>query len=115
MDKVISGVFRVEKKWDLIWFINENLQTKEIVKRDLLLKYLFSTFDFDYVQKIIEAIDENKKLIIDFDTTRVKLIVDKEQPFTKYMQQFFNTNYILNNIDEISTEDYNISSNIKEL
>lgn len=114
MTKIISGTFRIEKKWDLIWFISQNKQSKEVIKQDIFMKYLLNVFDFDYAHKILEAINSDKKLIIDFDNGIVKLIKDKDEPFIKSMKTFFNINY-LNQLDENETSEFNIYDNIKEL
>ena len=77
-NNLISGVYIVEKKWGLIWLKNKLKNINETVKDDKFYVMLLQHFDSDYIKKILEALSEEKKLIIDFDNEVVKVVDAKD-------------------------------------
>ena len=63
-NKLISGTYLVERKWDLIWLKNKLKNINETVKDDKFYLMLLQCFGYDYTQKILEVLSEEKKLVI---------------------------------------------------
>lgn len=89
-NKIITGIYLVEKKWERIWLKNKFQDTVETLDYFTFHNLLFQSFDSDYIKKILEALNSEKKLIIDFDKDIVKVIVSKDQPFIKALAPYFN-------------------------
>lgn len=94
-NRVITGIYLVEKKWDLIWLKNKIEDKEETLPYFKFQNFLYQSFDEDYIKKILEAINCEKKLLIDFDKSVVKIVVEKEQPFIKTMTPFFKVDTVL--------------------
>lgn len=98
-DKLISGTYIVEKKWDLIWLKNKIKNINETIKDDKFYVMLLQCFGPDYTNKILEALSEEKKLIIDFDKEKVKVVDTKDIPFNQSLRFYFNPQTIQNELD----------------
>lgn len=111
-DKILSGVYLVEKKWGLIWLTNKVKHINETIKYEKFYVILLQTFGIDYTKKILEALSEEKKLIIDFDNEKVKVVAKKDSPFHQSLSFYFNPNTVQNQID--TGEPVDIYGYIKE-
>lgn len=98
-NKLISGAYVVEKKWGLIWLKNKLRNINETVKDDKFYVMLLQCFGPDYTDKILEALSEEKKLIIDFDNEKVKVVDTKDVPFKQSLKFYFNPQTIQNELD----------------
>lgn len=98
-EKLISGVYLIEKKWGLVWLKNKLKNINETIKDDKFYVFLLQTFGPDYTKKILEALSEEKKLIIDFDNEKVKVVDTKDIPFNQSLSFYFNPQNIQNELD----------------
>jgi len=98
-NKLISGIYLIYIRWDLIWFENKVLNKVFSIKDYELRAILLQHFESNYCNKILETIYKNEKLIIDFDKNIVKKVIDKDVPFIDNMKQYFNIKNIENNFD----------------
>lgn len=98
-NKLISGVYLVERKWGLIWLKNKLKNINETVKDNKFYVMLLQCFGSDYTNKILEALSEEKKLIIDFDKEKVKVVDSKDIPFIQSLKFYMNPQTIQNEID----------------
>jgi len=103
-NKIINGIFLVEKKWDLIWLKNKPLNIEETLPYFKFQNLLFQSFNEIYVKKILDAINCEEKLIIDFDKSIVKLIKQKDEPFHKEMKKHFTVQAVQNWVDNYDPE-----------
>ena len=88
--KVIEGVYIAEKKFDLIWLKNKITESNQTLGYDQFRTLLFQSFTEDQIKKILEAINSSEKLLIDFDKSKVKKVVLKDEPFLKTMNKYMN-------------------------
>ena len=98
-DRLIHGVYVVERRWDLIWLKNKIKNINETIKDDKFYVMILQAFGSDYSKKILEALSEEKKLIIDFDNEKVKVIDTKDIPFHQSLSFYFNPQTIQNELD----------------
>jgi len=98
-NKLITGVYLVERKWGLIWLKNKLKNVNETVKDDKFYVMLLQCFGADYTAKILEALSEEKKLLIDFDKEKVKVVDTKDVPFVKSLAFYFNPQNIQAELD----------------
>jgi len=89
-NKIITGIYLVEKKWDLIWLKNKVLNIEETLNYFKFETLLFQTFEKPYIIKILDAINCEKKLIIDFDKAIVKIVEEKPIDYYQEMTKYFN-------------------------
>lgn len=114
-NKLISGVYLVERKWGLIWIKNKVKNINETVKDDKFYVMLLQIFTIDRVHKILEALSEEKKLIINFDNEEVKVVKSKDVPFHQSMKIYFNPQNIQNELEfaeDIDIYNYNKEENL---
>ena len=98
-NNLISDVYIVEKKWGLIWLKNKLKNINETVKDDKFYVMLLQHFDSDYIKKILEALSEEKKLIIDFDNEVVKVVDAKDISYIQSLKFYFNPKNIQRELD----------------
>ena len=103
-NKLIEGVWIVDKRYDLIWLRNDINKISQTLNYFNFETLLFQSFDSDQVKKIMEAINCEEKLLIDFDKSKVKKIELKNEPFINYMKNFMNANAAEMEISTIDTE-----------
>lgn len=89
----------VERKWELIWLKNKVKNINETIKDDKFHVMLLQSFGIDYTNKILEALSEEKKLIIDFDNEKVKVVDTKTTPFNQSLKFYFDPKNIQNELD----------------
>ena len=95
MEKTIKGIRIIEKKWSLIWLNDPEKQTTETMDYFDFKAILHQTFTEEQVNKILEIINCDEKVLIDFDKEKVKLITIKDKPFTDQMKEYMNPNRVL--------------------
>ena len=98
-EKLISGIYLVERRWDLIWLKNKVRNINETIKDEKFYVMLLQTFGHDYTQKILEALSEEKKLVVDFDNAKVKVVDTKDVQFHKSLSFYFNPQNIQREFD----------------
>ena len=109
-NNLVSGIYMIYSKWDLIWFENKVLNKLFTIKDYELRAILLNHFDEDYSNKILEAIYKYEKVIIDFDNNIVKKVTEKDIPFLDNMKQFFSSKNISSNFNiDSRTVDINLN------
>lgn len=103
-NKLIEGVWIVERKYDSIWLNNKKDKTSQTLKQSKFQTILFQSFDGEQIKKIMEAINCDEKLLIDFDNSKVKKIELKNEPFLNHMKNFMNATAAEMEISTIDTE-----------
>lgn len=88
-DKVIRGIYIVEKKYEKIRLTNKIEEKQTYMDYFKFHNLLFQSFNEDYIKKILNALNSEKKLLIDFDKDIVKQIVDKEPKFEDNFSKYF--------------------------
>lgn len=102
MDKILTGVKRVEYKWDLI-FLSDNV-IEETLPLDKFRVLLLQSFDIEYIVKIIDALTSEKTLLIDFDKEIVKVITQKQKPYEENLLYYFNPDNIMFELENVGNE-----------
>lgn len=87
-EKLITGTYIVYRLNDRYTLENRLNKVKESINCDKLHIFLLQNFDIDIVNKIEEALNSEKRLLIDFDTNTVKLVEKKEPTFEEYMSSY---------------------------
>ena len=85
----VTGTFLIEKKWDLIWLKNKVKQINESLNYFKFEALLHQVFEDKKVKSILEALNTEHKVVIDFDKALVKLVQEKEPDFTEYFGAYF--------------------------
>lgn len=85
----LQGIYIVQRKWDLIYLNNKKSQIEEYMNYYVFEKLLIQKFDGDKVKKILDEINSEKKLLIDFDKSLVKIIKEKEIRFIDSFGRYF--------------------------
>jgi hypothetical protein len=101
MDKILTGVKRVEYKWDLV-FLSDNV-VEETLPLDKFRVLLLQSFDSDYIIKIVEALTSEKPLLIDFDKEIVKVIAQKQRAFEENLLYYFNPDNVAFELENIES------------
>lgn len=100
----LTGVFVVEKKWNLIWLKNKVKNINESFNYFKFESLLHQIFDEEKVKKILDALNTENKLLIDFDKAFVKLIKEPEPDFKQYYGAYFTSQAAQDWLD--SVEDF---------
>jgi len=103
MEKAINGIRIIEKKWSFVWLNDPEKQVTEAMDYFDFKAILHQTFTEEQINKILEMINCDEKILIDFDKEKVKLITVKDKPFTDQMKEYMNPNRVL--LDLIDSEE----------
>ena len=103
-NSTIKGVYLVEKKYDLIWLKDSKSNNIETTKYFTFESYLHQKFDENKIAVILEELNCDRKVIVDFDKGIAKKVIDKDYDFIKTMQPFFNAKYIQQQLDDPFSE-----------
>lgn len=98
-NKIISGIYIVKKKYQLIHLLNEFEKKSEYLDYFKFSNLLYQSFTEDYIKKILEAINSDKTLLIDFDKDVVNLIEEKDPKFEDNFAKYFNPETAKNWLD----------------
>lgn len=91
-DKILSGTFIVDKRFtDTVQLYDKKLDTTTYIDYFKFNNLLFQYFDIDYINKILDKLNNEEKLLIDFDNCKVKRIVQKDPNFIDKMLEHFNS------------------------
>ena len=89
MNKLLTGIYVVEYRWELILLrrgLEEDLKT---VRPEDFRVLLLQSFDIDYITKILDNLYSNTKLLIDFDRCKVKVIKPKDIDSLDFIQMVY--------------------------
>lgn len=90
----LSGIYILEYKWTLYWLFDNKNNTKEVISKEKLLYFLAPLFTIDKINRVFEELYNEKRILVDFDNKKLKLIVEKETPFLQAMLPYFNAKQI---------------------
>lgn len=96
-----KGVYLVEYKFGLFLFKNPSLKAEEYLNRDNLYKLLRQNFVEDKVNLIVNKLEDNEKLLIDFNKHSVSIVNSKKK---KFESVFLETHFNVGNLSEIIKE-----------
>lgn len=96
-----KGVYLVEYKFGLFLFKNPSLKAEEYLNRDNLYKLLRQNFVEDKVNLIVNKLEDNEKLLIDFNKHSVSIVNSKKK---KFESVFLETHFSVGNLSEIIKE-----------
>lgn len=98
---VNKGVYLVEYKFGLFLFKNPSLKVEEYLNRDNVYKLLRQNFVEDKVNLTINKLEDNEKLLIDFNKHSVSIINNKRK---KFESMFLETHFNASNLSKIIEE-----------
>ena len=96
-----KGVYLVEYKFGLFLFKNPSLKAEEYLNRDNLYKLLRQNFIEDKVNLIVNKLEDNEKLLVDFNKHSVSIVNSKKK---KFESVFLETHFSVGNLSEIIKE-----------
>ena len=96
-----KGVYLVEYKFGLFLFKNPSLKAEEYLNRDNLYKLLRQNFVEDKVNLVVNKLEDNEKLLIDFNKHSVSIVNSKKK---KFESVFLETHFSVGNLSEIIKE-----------
>lgn len=103
-NKAISGIYIIEKKYELIWLTNKVTKSSETLSYFTFRNLLFQSFNEDTIKKILEVLNCEEKLLIDFDKDTVKRIIVKDRPFIESMNKYFSVKAAQEWLDNLEDE-----------
>lgn len=99
MEKTLKGIHIVEKKWSLIWLNDKEKQTTQTMDYFDFAAILHQSFTEEQIKKILEELNCERKLLIDFDKEKVKIVTVKEEPFINQMKLYMNSKCVQDDLD----------------
>lgn len=105
MNKTLTGIHVVEKKYSLIWLRDNEKQLSQTMKYFDFVAILHQSFNEQQIKKILEALNCEERLLIDFDKEKVKIINKKEEDFSKEMNKYMTAKTVQDIID--NTDNFN--------
>ena len=105
MDKTLTGIHIVEKKYSLIWLRDNEKQLSQTMKYFDFAAILHQSFNEQQIKKILEALNYEERLLIDFDKEKVKIINKKEESFSKNIHTYMTAKTVQNIIGD--TDNFN--------
>jgi len=100
--KVIKGTYLVEKKYGLIWLKNKDNETTQTLDYFKFSTLLLQSFTDDQRKVILEHINSDERLVIDFDNSHAKIIVTKDVDFHKTMTKYMTSRAVEEEIQLIA-------------
>ena len=99
METSLKGIQIVEKKWSFVWLKDNEKQTTQALDYFDFKALLHQNFTEDQIKIILEELNSERKLLMDFDKNKVKIISAKEEPFIDQMKMYMNPNRVQEDID----------------
>ena len=96
----LKGIYLAYKRWELMWLENKELDQKTSFKYFDFEKIINMNFPIDMAKKILEHINcGDRKVILDFDNKKAKVVLTKDEPFENALKQYFDPNFIAKTIE----------------
>lgn len=107
----VEGVYLVSKTGTLINLVKAGVENeRQSLDYFIFQSYLFRYFDIDKINKILEYLNENEKVVIDFDNEKAMLVKDKDPKFisifTKEMSPETVANFYMENNGNMDDNNY---------
>lgn len=100
MNKTLTGIYIVEKKWSLIWLKDNKKKISQTMKYFDFAAILHQSFNEEQIKKILEALNCENKLLIDFDKEKVKVVNKKEDNFFNEMNKYMNVKAVQDLVED---------------
>lgn len=99
-DQNISGIYLLYKKWELYWLENKKESKQFSIDYFKLDKVLHKKFPNDTCVKILEHVNCDRKVALDFDNVIAKVILEKDEPFENQILRYMDPKFIQQTIDD---------------
>ena len=84
----VEGVYLASKTGTLINLVKAGVENeRQSLDYFAFQSYLFRYFDVEKINKILEYLNENEKVVIDFDNEKAMLVKDKDPNFLSIFTQ----------------------------
>lgn len=107
----VEGVYLASKTGTLINLVKAGVENeRQSLDYFTFQSYLFRYFDVEKINKILEYLNENEKVVIDFDNEKAMLIKDKDPNFLSIFSQEMSpqtvANYYMENDGNMDDNNY---------
>lgn len=84
----VEGIYLVSKTGTLINLVKAGVENeRQSLDYFTFKSYMFRYFDIEKINKILEYLNENEKVVIDFDNEKAMLVKDKDPNFLSIFAQ----------------------------
>lgn len=94
LDQKVTGIYLVYRRWELYWLENKKQSQQVSMDYFKLDKILHSTFPNDTCVKILEHINCDRKVALDFDNKMAKVIIEKDEPFENEVYKYMDPKFV---------------------
>lgn len=107
----VEGVYLASKTGTLINLVKAGVENeRQSLDYFTFQSYLFRYFDVEKINKILEYLNENEKVVIDFDNEKAMLVKDKDPNFLSIFSQEMSpqtvANYYMENDGNMDDNNY---------
>ena len=107
----VEGVYLASKTGTLINLVKAGVENeRQSLDYFTFQSYLFRYFDVEKINKILECLNENEKVVIDFDNEKAMLVKDKDPNFLSIFSQEMSpqtvANYYMENDGNMDDNNY---------
>lgn len=107
----VEGVYLASKTGTLINLVKAGVENeRQSLDYFTFQSYLFRYFDVEKINKILEYLNENEKVVIDFDNEKAMLVKDKDPNFLSIFSQEMSpqtvANYYIENDGNMDDNNY---------
>ncbi len=107
----VEGVYLASKTGTLINLVKAGVENeRQSLDYFTFQSYLFRYFDVEKINKILEYLNENEKVVIDFDNEKAMLVKDKDPNFLSVFSQEMSpqtvANYYMENDGNMDDNNY---------
>jgi len=107
----VEGVYLASKTGTLINLVKAGVENeRQSLDYFTFQSYLFRYFDVEKINKILEYLNENEKVVIDFDNEKAMLVKDKDPDFLSIFSQEMSpqtvANYYIENDGNMDDNNY---------
>ncbi len=107
----VEGVYLASKTGTLINLVKAGVENeRQSLDYFTFQSYLFRYFDIEKINKILEYLNENEKVVIDFDNEKAMLVKDKDPNFLSIFSQEMSpqtvANYYMENDGNMDDNNY---------
>ena len=104
----IKGIYKVEKKYDLIWLKDSKTNTSQSIDYFKFESFLHQKFNEKQIETILDEINCMRSVILDFDKGIAKKIIDKDYDFKQALTPLFNAKRIQQELEDPFADEINI-------
>lgn len=108
IDTDIKGVYKVEKKYDLIWLKDGKTNTSQSLDYFKFEGFLHQKFTDKQIEVILDELNCMRSVILDFDNGIAKKIIDKDYDFKQVLTPLFNAKRIQQELMDPFIEEINL-------